>query len=438
MRRTRCWTWASRTSSTRSSTPWARSKPGPARSGSCCFFSATLPPWVQKIAKEYATHLTEIDLVGRSDGLEQIMQASTDVKHMCVPCGHWTQMHEVINDVVAAHGGGEKRSIIFCETKNECNEMVDSDKLRFERRALHGDIPQALREKTMAAFRKGAFKILIATDVAARGLDMIVDLVVNNKPPSSRAGRADPETYVHRSGRTGRAGRKGKCVTLYTPRDKYALLEIERFTKNNFEWIGAPRPADVLATAADEASVAVTAVDRAVLPMFREPAARLSKKFAADDSDDELPGATKALQACLAKLAGYEKKPQARSLLTNAANFSTCLFRANQPMYSMSYVWTALRRAIDDPAVVDSIKGMTITADTLGCVFDAPCEHLALFAACPEVECDLETVPPLKEASSKGKGSAGGRGKGGKGKGKGGKGRGAGSPGAKGKGNSSW
>ena len=83
----------------------------------------------------------------------------------------------------------------------------------------------------MAAFRAGRFRVLIATDVAARGLDMVVELVVQSKPPVKRmSGREDTETYVHRSGRTGRAGRKGICVTLVGPRDKPALQNIERAT----------------------------------------------------------------------------------------------------------------------------------------------------------------------------------------------------------------
>lgn len=69
-------------------------------------------------------------------------------------------------------------------------------------------------------------QVLVATDVAARGLDMIVDLVLNAEPPSHQSGRVDTESYVHRSGRTGRAGRKGMCITLYTPRQRGGLGEI--------------------------------------------------------------------------------------------------------------------------------------------------------------------------------------------------------------------
>ena len=157
---------------------------------------------------------------------------------VCTSCGL-----EICASTIDRGLNGEARCVLFCETKAECNDVVDSKEITYERRALHGDIPQALREKTMAAFRAGQFKILVATDVAARGLDMVVELVVNNKPPATRSGWADAETYVHRSGRTGRAGRKGTCVTLYQTKHRATLEEIERKTKNAFDWVGAPRAA---------------------------------------------------------------------------------------------------------------------------------------------------------------------------------------------------
>ena len=86
---------------------------------------------------------------------------------------------------------------------------------------------------------------------------MIVDLVVQNKPPESRSGRPEVETYVHRSGRTGRAGRKGICVTLFSPKQRATLQTIGKETGNKFEWLGAPQPKAIMLTAA------MTAVDDA-------------------------------------------------------------------------------------------------------------------------------------------------------------------------------
>ena len=85
--------------------------------------------------------------------------------------------------------------------------------IKHECHVLHGDIPQAKRESTLEAFKNGSFRILVATDVAARGLDLEVELVIQSKPPMRMNGKTDLETYVHRSGRTGRAGKTGVCVT---------------------------------------------------------------------------------------------------------------------------------------------------------------------------------------------------------------------------------
>ena len=85
--------------------------------------------------------------------------------------------------------------------------------LKVECQVLHGDIPQKQREVTFTTFREGSLKCLVATNVAARGLDIPeVDLIIQLSPPK------DTDTYVHRSGRTGRAGKSGTCITLYTYR----------------------------------------------------------------------------------------------------------------------------------------------------------------------------------------------------------------------------
>ena len=101
---------------------------------------------------------------------------------------------------------------------------------------LHGDIAQAQRETTFQAFREGKFRCLVATDVAARGLDIPeIDLVIMCHPTK------DPDTYVHRSGRTGRAGRSGVAVTFYTPRELPLLRSIERRIRTTMTHVSAPQ-----------------------------------------------------------------------------------------------------------------------------------------------------------------------------------------------------
>ena len=113
--------------------------------------------------------------------------------------------------------------------------------------ALHGDISQQLRERTTRRFREGKFDMLVATDVAARGLDIDdVDAVFNYDIPQ------DPEDYVHRIGRTGRAGREGKAVSFVFGRDIYRLQSIEKYTKQHIERAKIPSQEEVEGKRADQ------------------------------------------------------------------------------------------------------------------------------------------------------------------------------------------
>ena len=118
---------------------------------------------------------------------------------------------QVIGEVVKVYGGSHARTIIFTDTKKEVNKIYSDDTLKMETQVLHGDIPMKQREITFRAFKEGKIKCLIATNVAARGLDIPkVDLIVQLSPPS------DIDTYIHRSGRAGRAGQHGVSIMLFT------------------------------------------------------------------------------------------------------------------------------------------------------------------------------------------------------------------------------
>ena len=132
-----------------------------------CLFSATLPAWVREVAPTYMhTTPTIVDLVGDKD-----VKASTDVRHLAIGApGPFAMRGATINDVIAMYASSTGRVIVFCDTKAECDSLSSSEALKVECKVLHGDIPQATREKVMAAFRSGRFRVLIATDVAARGL----------------------------------------------------------------------------------------------------------------------------------------------------------------------------------------------------------------------------------------------------------------------------
>jgi ATP-dependent RNA helicase DeaD len=134
------------------------------------------------------------------------------------------------------------RAIVFCRTKKGVDELTASLQARgFMANGLHGDLTQAQRDRVMKKFRENQLEILVATDVAARGLDIEhVTHVINYDIPQ------DPESYVHRIGRTGRAGRKGVAITFIEPREFRQLKEIEKLTKTRIIRGQLPSTADVL------------------------------------------------------------------------------------------------------------------------------------------------------------------------------------------------
>lgn len=166
-----------------------------------------MPHWVNGIAKKFFSdeNLENIDLV-----TGQEVKTSKTVEHLSMLCTSPHQFISTISDVVSVYCGQHGRAIIFSETKREANDVLLKGNLKVDCQVLHGDIPQKQREITFSGFRDGKFKCMVATNVAARGLDIPhVDLIVQLGPPK------DVDTYIHRSGRTARAGRSGTCITFY-------------------------------------------------------------------------------------------------------------------------------------------------------------------------------------------------------------------------------
>ena len=171
-------------------------------------FSATMPIWVHNLATKYLSADKEtVDLVSGID-----VVATTTIQHVAIPA-HWAVLGSVINDLISIHAGKNGKVMIFSCSKLDCDTIAVDKNIKHQCRVLHGDIPQAKRESTLAAFKNGDFRVLVCTDVAARGLDLSVELVIQSKPPCKPNGKTDVETYVHRSGRTGRAGKTGICIT---------------------------------------------------------------------------------------------------------------------------------------------------------------------------------------------------------------------------------
>ena len=138
-------------------------------------------------------------------------------------------------------------ALVFCRTRSEVDELQESLAARGYRvDAIHGGLTQEQRDRVMKRFREGSADLLIATDVAARGLDIArLSHVVNYDVPAS------PEMYVHRTGRTGRAGRAGVAITLAQPREERMLRQIEKLTRQKIEIATLPTVADLNARRLD-------------------------------------------------------------------------------------------------------------------------------------------------------------------------------------------
>ena len=134
-----------------------------------------------------------------------------------------------------------KLSLVFCNTKKRVDELASNLQSRgYMVEALHGDMRQEKRDKVMSKFRKGHIDILIATDVAARGIDVDnIEAVFNYDMPN------DDEYYVHRIGRTGRAGKTGKSFTFVSRRKMYKLKDIQKYTKSTMKLIKPPTSTDI-------------------------------------------------------------------------------------------------------------------------------------------------------------------------------------------------
>ena len=196
-------------------------------------FSATMPPPVRRIAERYLADPATLETGRRAVTLPAIEQ-----RWLLVP---YPRKVEALTRLLESEE--TDAVLVFTRTKIAAAEVAEKLEARgYAVAAMHGDMNQAQREKTIERLRAGALEIVVATDVAARGLDVErISHVVNFDIPS------DVEVYVHRIGRTGRAGRSGKAVLFVTPRERRMLQEIERFTGRAIEPMSMPSAADVAA-----------------------------------------------------------------------------------------------------------------------------------------------------------------------------------------------
>jgi ATP-dependent RNA helicase DeaD len=189
-------------------------------------FSATMPPDIRRIADEYMNKPKEIT-IGRKN------QSTETVTHAYY-VAHAKDRYRVLKRI--ADINPNIYGIVFCRTREETKDTAD--KLMqdgYNADALHGDLSQVQRDRVMDLFRSGHLQLLVATDVAARGLDVDnLSHIINYNLPD------DIEVYIHRSGRTGRAGKTGTCLSIINMRETGKIRELEKKTSKKFERLRIP------------------------------------------------------------------------------------------------------------------------------------------------------------------------------------------------------
>ncbi|MFN1833667.1 DEAD/DEAH box helicase [Balneola sp. MJW-20] len=200
-------------------------------------FSATMSKDIKRIMNQFFTDPEMIKVEGQATSADNVDQFLIEARDSMRTEGICRLLD--LNDY--------KLALIFCNTKRRCDSLVGEMQARgYSADALHGDMSQNVRDKVMNNFRRGKFEVLIATDVAARGLDVDdVDVVFNYDIPQ------DPEYYVHRIGRTGRAGRSGVAYTFYSGRKSKNIRFIEKKLNTRIESMNLPSVAEVEASKMD-------------------------------------------------------------------------------------------------------------------------------------------------------------------------------------------
>src|SRR5690349_8809013 len=189
-------------------------------------FSATMPPAIKRIAKTYLRDPSEVTVAAKTGTADNITQRYWLVAGM--------QKLDALTRILEAEPFDGM--IIFARTKLGTEELATKLQARgFAATAINGDMAQVQRERTIEQLKNGKIDILVATDVAARGLDVErISHVINYDVPS------DPESYTHRIGRTGRAGRSGDAILFITPRERSLLKAIERATRQTVSQLTLP------------------------------------------------------------------------------------------------------------------------------------------------------------------------------------------------------
>jgi ATP-dependent RNA helicase DeaD len=196
-------------------------------------FSATMPPRIAALAKKFIPDAVKVEILSRQRTVDTIRQVCYEVSP--------GKKREALARILDMETPGP--TIVFCRTRAETQELAEALRLRgYDAEPLHGEMAQTERDRTMKKFKEGQADLLVATDVAARGLDIdTVTHVINFDLPW------DVEQYIHRIGRTGRAGRAGDAITLIEPKERRNLKRFEQLIGARIEPVRLPSSADIAA-----------------------------------------------------------------------------------------------------------------------------------------------------------------------------------------------
>ncbi|KAF9621709.1 hypothetical protein IFM89_027320 [Coptis chinensis] len=253
-----------------------------------------------------------------------------------------------------------EKTIVFTQTKRDADEVSMALTSSITSEALPGDISQHQRERTLNGFRLGKFTVLVATDVASRGLDIPnVDLIIHYEMPN------DSETFVHRSGRTGRAGKEGNAILMFTNSQRRSVRTLERDVGCHFEFISPPTIEAVLESSAEQVIATLNGVHSESINFFIPTAQKLIEEKGID-----------SLAAALAHLSGFSQPPSSRSLISHEQGWVT-LQLTRDPGHSRGFLSArSVTGFLSDvyPDAADEVGKIHLIADerVQGAVFDLP------------------------------------------------------------------
>jgi len=254
------------------------------------FFSATMAPEIERITNTFLSNPAKIEVARAATTNVNIKQGVVMFKGSAKP-KEPSEKRALLRKLIDAEGEACTNAIIFCNRKSDVDIVAKSlNKYGYNAAPIHGDLDQSHRTKTLDKFRDNELRILVASDVAARGLDIPAVTHVFNFDVPSHA-----EDYVHRIGRTGRAGRSGTAIMICVPRDEKNLEDVERLVKDTIPRLDAPG--------------GKTAPDPTKAEQAEEKPKRTRSRRKKDDAPEAKPEEPKAAETKPGKAPAPEAKP---------------------------------------------------------------------------------------------------------------------------------